>query len=199
VYEPTILLIDNFRGHNVKEIKDYNHIIPIFLPANTTSKTQPLDARIISNWKVKYRLKLMEYVLQQVDNNSFKMNEITLYRIVPLVLQAAREIKPCTIRKCFYNTLKLDIFNPVHAENLTDTAVGLQLLLHAMKKYLSNENELSIMHVLYFAIEDGEIVKKILVDVVVENPKEFTEGTFTMSQLRSYLVNTGCINEANAL
>jgi hypothetical protein len=52
VCEPTILLIDNFRGHNVEELEDYNLIIPIFLPANTTSKTQPLDAGIISNWKV---------------------------------------------------------------------------------------------------------------------------------------------------
>ena len=94
----------------------------------------------------------------------------------------------------------------MHSENVTDTAEGLQLLLHAMEKYLSNKNELTIEHALYFAIEDGDdseenigTAEDVEEDVVVENPKKFTEGTFTMSQLRTYLVNTGCMNEVNAL
>ena len=42
---PTVLLLDNFSGH-IKDLQDVilNHMEIIFLPANTTSKTQPLDA-----------------------------------------------------------------------------------------------------------------------------------------------------------
>ena len=75
---PTILLLDNFSGHEVNNAVDYKNIMPLFLPANTTSKTQPLDAGIISTCKVKYRKKLMNFVLEQIDKNCFCMNELSI-------------------------------------------------------------------------------------------------------------------------
>ena len=38
-----------------------------FLPKNTTSKSQPLDAGIIANWKVLYRKRMLRYACSQVD------------------------------------------------------------------------------------------------------------------------------------
>ena len=44
--------------------KDY------FLPKNTTSRLQPLDAGIIQNFKVKYRRRLVKYVLAGINEYS---------------------------------------------------------------------------------------------------------------------------------
>ncbi|KAK4511368.1 uncharacterized protein ATC70_012583 [Mucor velutinosus] len=47
------LLVDNASVHKLKE--EFSNIKLIFLPANTTSKLQPLDAGIIANFKAQFR------------------------------------------------------------------------------------------------------------------------------------------------
>ena len=39
-----------------------------FLPKNTTSRLQPLDAGIIQNFKVKYRKLLLKFVISRVND-----------------------------------------------------------------------------------------------------------------------------------
>ena len=47
-----LLLVDNVSSHN-PELKDkFSNIKVVFLPTNTTSRLQPLDAGIIKNFKV---------------------------------------------------------------------------------------------------------------------------------------------------
>ena len=45
----------------------YSNIKVIWLPANTTSKLQPLDLGIIQNFKTYYRKLLLKYVLSKID------------------------------------------------------------------------------------------------------------------------------------
>lgn len=45
----------------------FSNIEVDFLPKNTTSRTQPLDAGIIKLWKVFYKKKLLRHVVSQVD------------------------------------------------------------------------------------------------------------------------------------
>ncbi|CAO3656452.1 unnamed protein product [Mucor fragilis] len=47
------ILVDNASVHKLKE--EFSSIKLIFLPANTTSKLQPLDAGIIANFKAQFR------------------------------------------------------------------------------------------------------------------------------------------------
>jgi len=115
--EPAILLLDNFSGHSVDAIQSCTNILPVFLPPNTTSRTQPLDAGIISTFKLNYRRTLMKFVVRRVRDGGFRMNELSLARVSPWITEAVHAIKPETIRKCFARTLHLGIF-----ETGTDTA-----------------------------------------------------------------------------
>jgi hypothetical protein len=46
---------------------ELSNVKPVFLPPNTTARTQPLDPRIIRNFKVKYRKMLLEFLLSCED------------------------------------------------------------------------------------------------------------------------------------
>ena len=57
-----ILFLDNAACHPESMIGQFLQIKIIFLPKNATSRLQPLDD-IIQNLKVKYRKRLVKYVL----------------------------------------------------------------------------------------------------------------------------------------
>ena len=57
-----ILFLDNATCHPGSMIGQFLQIKIIFLPKNATSRLQPLDD-IIQNLKVKYRKRLVKYVL----------------------------------------------------------------------------------------------------------------------------------------
>ena len=48
----------------------------IFLPKNTTLRPQPLDSRIIQNFKVKCRKRLVKYILARINEFSSTMQVI---------------------------------------------------------------------------------------------------------------------------
>ena len=51
-------------------IGHFSQIQIIFLPKNTTSRVQPLDADIIKNFKFKYRKRLVKYVLAEIQEDA---------------------------------------------------------------------------------------------------------------------------------
>ena len=61
-----ILFMDNAPCH--PRDLEFSNIKIAWLPCNTTSKTQPLDAGIIKVWKVNVRRKLLRYVCSQLDS-----------------------------------------------------------------------------------------------------------------------------------
>ena len=62
-----LLLMDNVPCHSHNLADTFSNITIKFLPKNATSMTQPLDAGIIANWKVKYEKKLLRIVCSRVD------------------------------------------------------------------------------------------------------------------------------------
>ena len=62
------MFMDNAPCHPQSLTGQFSNINVTFLPKNTTSKTQPLDAGIIASWKVKYKRRLLRYVCGQVDS-----------------------------------------------------------------------------------------------------------------------------------
>ena len=57
-----LLFMDNAPCHPQSLKRKFLNINVLFLPKNTTSKTQPLDAGIIASWKVLYRKRMLRYV-----------------------------------------------------------------------------------------------------------------------------------------
>ena len=64
-----LLFLDNATSHQESIQKSLTNIKLVFLPKNTTSRLQPLVARIIRAFKLKYRKLLIQYVISRVDEN----------------------------------------------------------------------------------------------------------------------------------
>ena len=69
-----LLLLDDAPSHNPEFVGNFSGIKVVFLPANATSKLQPLDAGII---KVLYRGALLCHVVLQLDCTQLSASEIT--------------------------------------------------------------------------------------------------------------------------
>ena len=99
-----LLMMDNAGCHPPEVLQGYLNIKIVFLPANTTSKLQPLDLGIICNFKVHYRRFFLRYVVAKIDSASSAaeiaktVNVLVASRWVAL---AWREVKASTIQKCF--------------------------------------------------------------------------------------------------
>ena len=62
-----ILFMDNAPCHPAGLQDRLSNINIVFLPKNTTSKTQPLDSGIIASWKCRYKKRLLRIVVKWMD------------------------------------------------------------------------------------------------------------------------------------
>ncbi|KAH9124685.1 hypothetical protein AeMF1_004594 [Aphanomyces euteiches] len=74
-----------------------------FLPPNTTSHIQPLDAGIIRNFKLKYKTHFVQWLLDQISvgDNEKKLDVLSA---IHMVVRAWCEVTPETIRHCWCHT-----------------------------------------------------------------------------------------------
>lgn len=103
-----LMLLDNFSCHYVPDLK-LKFVRLLFLPPNTTSKSQPLDQGIIQNMKAHYKKGLINYywsqLVSQESEKVVKVKEIDLFQGVQRVVDAWNAVKPETIQKCFSRSL----------------------------------------------------------------------------------------------
>lgn len=106
-----LLLLDNCSAHRVNP--RLTNVDLLFLPPNSTCKTQPLDMGIIANFKVCYKRRVIERILHDIGPNpatsSAPMTKITLSMAVQMMYAAWHEVKQQTVRNCF---VKAGIFIP---------------------------------------------------------------------------------------
>ena len=106
-----LLLMDNAGCHPESLQTKFSNIKIIFLPANTTSKLQPLDLGIIQNFKVHYRHLFLSYVLSKIDTCETAtevINSINILIAIRWVGQAWAKVKAETVSKCFRKAGILD-------------------------------------------------------------------------------------------
>uniref|UniRef100_A0A914UMC1 HTH CENPB-type domain-containing protein n=1 Tax=Plectus sambesii TaxID=2011161 RepID=A0A914UMC1_9BILA len=91
------LIIDNCPSHPL--IKNLSNIELFFLPPNTTSKTQPMDAGVIRNFKLHYKTQLCKARLASLDLNvPFQFTVLDALRAIK---SAWDSVKSDTIVHCF--------------------------------------------------------------------------------------------------
>ncbi len=98
-----LLLIDNAGCHPPHLETMFKNITICFLPANTTSKLQPLDLGIIKNFKVHYRTLLLKYIVAKIDecNSASEVaKSVNILVAIRWVAQAWEKVKVSTIQKC---------------------------------------------------------------------------------------------------
>ena len=127
--EPVVLLLDNFSAHNIQSSVILKNVIPIYLPPNTTSKSQPFDAGIIATFKVKYKAKLLKFIGGRMLHRNFSFKDITIHLIIPWIRQAFDEIGGATIERYFAKTLTEEAFEPSQEPENSSNLLALQNLM----------------------------------------------------------------------
>ena len=106
-----LLMMDNAGCHPDDLKSKFSNIRVCFLPANTTSRLQPLDLGIIQNFKVHYRHHFLRYVLSKIDEcatASEVTNSVNILVAIRWVAMAWSMVKPDTVMKCFRKAGILD-------------------------------------------------------------------------------------------
>ena len=82
----------------------YSNIKITFLPKNTTSCLQLLDAGIIQSFKTKYQKKLMCYIIASIDDDLFASGiakGIDNFQAITWVAAAWKAVSVEKIKNCF--------------------------------------------------------------------------------------------------
>ena len=111
-----LLFLDNATGHQEPIQKSLTNIKLVFLPKNTTSRLQSLDAGIIRAFKLKYCKLLIKYFISRVDENMkapdiFKA--VDILKVIGWVKSVWEEVTPDTIKHCF-EKCGFKIMQPCH-------------------------------------------------------------------------------------
>lgn len=104
------LLLDNASVHKIT--LKLTNIVLVFLPANTTSKLQALDAGIIANFKAHFRAAqydraLSQYLTSQL-NNPYEMDQV---QAMIYIATAWKKVNPETIANCWRHTNMLSFMD----------------------------------------------------------------------------------------
>lgn len=91
-----IIFVDNCTAHINPPL---SNVRIEFLPANTTSKLQPLDQGIIKNFKLRYRNEIVSEFLACLDNNYSP--KVTILTAIMISHKAWNNVTAQTIRNCF--------------------------------------------------------------------------------------------------
>ena len=99
-----ILFLDNASCHPESMIGQFSQFKIVFLPKNTTLRLQPLIAGIIRNFKVKYRKKLVKYVLSRIQEDASAtqiVKGVDALVAIRWLQEAWKEVTNLTIIHCF--------------------------------------------------------------------------------------------------
>ena len=115
-----VLIIDNCPAH--PKIDNLQAVELIFLPPNTTSKTQPMDQGVIRSLKAHYRAKVVKQA--SIDGKK-RIPSINILNAMSLLVDAWDRVTAATITNCFR---KAGISKENHQQSLDDADDPFQAL-----------------------------------------------------------------------
>lgn len=96
------MVVDNCAAH--PHVSDLTNVELIFLPPNTTAKSQPCDQGVIHSLKSHYRRQVLEKIIHHIDQGhemeDMKINVLDALRILQ---EAWCQVSANTIRNCFHH------------------------------------------------------------------------------------------------
>ena len=163
-----LLFIDNVPSHPESFSDCFSHVQIVFLPKNTTSKLQPLDAGIIKNFKVFYRKQLLQHVLARIkpgSEASVVISSVDLLKSFGWVMDAWRKVKKETIVNCFSKCG----FNEATLELLIDDDADAEFA--ELQNYISEISPDSTVHS-YLNQDEDAVTSVDTVDIHAMNWRE---------------------------
>ena len=147
-----LLLLDNCAAH--PHLDCLKNIQLEFLPPRTTALVQPMDMGIIKNLKTFYRARLVNYVLEAIEEGLLTSSStarevcatVNILQAVTFVADSWRKMSSETIQNCFSHcgfkhlVLEMDVDMLIESEN-DDRNVELQQVEN-YEEFLSIDNEL---------------------------------------------------------
>ncbi|XP_046571298.1 tigger transposable element-derived protein 6-like [Haliotis rubra] len=110
-----ILLLDNAPSHATCQL---TYVTCHFLPPNTTSHIQPIDAGIIKNFKLMYKKQQMKLYLDNSQNET--PQSLGVKRALLFIRTAWNEVKQQTVINCWRHTQILPSTEPVTTDLVID-------------------------------------------------------------------------------
>ena len=98
-----LLFVNNCTAHAEVQV---SNIKLVFLPPNTTSRLQPMDAGIIQAVKIAYRKKLLRHLLLKMDECNSASELVKNINVLDAILwlkSSWESVQTSTITKCFLN------------------------------------------------------------------------------------------------
>lgn len=149
-----LMLLDNAPTHAVKSL-ELTNVTVMFLPPNTTSLIQPMDAGIIAAFKKRYRSFQLGLALDREKSQAQDIYKVDILQAMSWCRDAWTMITPASIKNCWYHTGLLDAvavdeelvehalideFDEILSENIKG------LSQHPMEfyEYLSQDNEFEV-------------------------------------------------------
>ena len=105
-----VLTMDNFSAHltALNESPPPPNVKIIFLPANSTSKYQPLDQGIIQNFKTFYRKAWVNFMTKEWSDGRDPMKTVDLAACLRWTTSSWESVTPITISNCFAKSTLLE-------------------------------------------------------------------------------------------
>ncbi|XP_067650982.1 tigger transposable element-derived protein 6-like [Haliotis asinina] len=128
-----ILLCDNAASHNCANVKLTNVKVH-FLPPNTTSHIQPMDAGIIRTFKAHYKKYLVKHFIRCAEDDL--PQTLNLREALRFVKTAWSEVKSSTIQNCYRH---VDIIPTPSDPVIDEDDMALSELRQFLKRF-PNEN-----------------------------------------------------------
>lgn len=147
-----LLLMDNFKAHScgLTLTPPPANIMVQWLPANATSKYQPLDQGIIENLKVYYRRQWLQFMIQQFEQDLNPISTMNVYLSIIWATTAwNNDVTSTTIYNCFRKSSILQsdpITLPVSAPDLMPLYTHVQSVGHIqdamdLRRFLQPQEE----------------------------------------------------------
>lgn len=184
-----ILLIDNCSAHGSPQtLPQLLNVTVKFLPPNTTSRLQPLDAGCIAAFKLRYRSFQLERALDLSEEGVTAIYKLDILTAMRAVKKIWSDISSTSIKNCWRHTNIVPQFDRLDRTDILSE--DRERVMLAMEQIIAAPARMSIEHLMN---ADGEeehcqvVTENDLVDQVIDDSDEEDESGNDIANLPNHV------------